>query len=126
MSSYVKLPPKFKYLGIPASAAVQVRSTPDHMGARLGGTAVLLSGEDAGKPVIDVKLNQLIKITPSMPINAGKYTLHVGFNPALAELGAVSCNPFVSDGAEISLVLKAYKNFSLTDLDYVFNLYVID
>lgn len=127
MSSYIKLSSsRYKYLGIPAEAANSVLPTPDNMGARLEGLATLLSGDESGKQVTEVKMNQLVKIVPKLFINAGKYTLHIGFNPTLAELGAVSCNPIVGDGAEISLVIKAYKNFNLEDLGYIFNIYVID
>jgi hypothetical protein len=126
MSAYVQLPPKYKYLGIPSSAAEQIRPTTDNMGARVPGIATLLNGEDAGKLVNEAKINQLIKIVPVVGINPGKYTLHIGWNPKLAEFGAVSCNPFAGQGTEVSLVIKAYKNFDLSELDYIFNLYVID
>jgi hypothetical protein len=122
MSSLIKLPTRYTFI----QGAKEISPTSDNMGARLRGTGILLSGEDAGKQVTEIKLNQLVKISPIGKINAGKYTIFVGFNPALAELGAVSCPAFCGNGSEVSLVIKAYKNFSLSDLDYIFNIYLID
>ena len=124
-SSLVKLPPKFNYLGMP-TGITGIRPTADHMGAELQANATLLSGENAGEVVDDVKINQIIRFTPRLPISFGRYTGLVGFNPALAELGAVSCSPVAATADEVSLVVKAYKNFKISDLEYVFSLWLID
>lgn len=127
MSSLVKLPPKYKHIGYVQGQPLP-QPTMDNMGARIEGKAELLgkSAEEQEGPLEEVKLGQVVKFTPRFPVHSGKYTILVGYNKKLTELGAINCPAVCGSGSEIQLVLKAYKNFNLKDLPFIFQVYVID
>lgn len=129
MSSIVKMYPNFKPLSLLPEHRDSVALTSDHLGVMIGGKATILTGVDEGKEAEDtVKMNQVVKIVPAIPLVTRKYTILVSYNPKLAEFGSVSCPAILPPGEEISLTIKAYKNFELaefTDL-YTFIIYAID
>lgn len=121
--SVIKQPPKYRYIsGLTPSL---VSPTRDNLGARISvPEAELLSGENKGEMVSEVKPNQLVRLRSGM--GPRKFNGLVGYNPLLAELGDVSMSPVVQDGDHLELVIKARKGFHTGDLEYVFNLWVID
>lgn len=129
MSSLVKLTPQYKALGILPEDRDKITPTADNLGALVAARVTLISGAEEGKELSDsVKANQIVKFTPSVDINTSKYTILVGYNPSLAEFGAINCPSVLPPGEPISLVLRAYKNFSLdefTDM-YTFIIYALD
>ncbi len=133
MAALIKLPARMglRYLGLlPIHVASEyVKPTADNLGLKLTAhKAVLLSGDGAGEEVTEVKANQWVKIKPSVPVSPVKYTLLLGFNPALAELGTVSCPNILPPGSgdNVFLTIKAQKSFKLEDLDYIFTAYMVD
>lgn len=127
MDTFVKLTShnRVKYLGLDGIKE-GMRPTSDSMGWHLKGSAELLSGEEAGQAVEEVKMNQLIKIRPAMDIKTFRNISFIGFNPKLGEFGAINCSSIAAPGEPIELTLKSYKNFNLSELDYVFTLYMAD
>ena len=129
MSSIVKMVPAFKPLGIKPEDRDFIKVTKDNLGALIPAHAYLLSGRESGNQLLEsVQMGQIVKMVPSVVLNTTKYTIMVGFNPSLAEVGSVSCPSILPPGEEISLVLKAYKNFSLEEFtdQYTFIVYAID
>lgn len=129
MSAIVKMVPAFKPLGILPEDRDFIRPTKDNLGALIPCKAVLLSGPEEGRVLTDdVKMGQIVRLSPSVGINTTKYTVLIGYNPRLAEVGSVSCPSILPPGEEISLVLKAYRNFSLEEFtdQYAFIVYAVD
>jgi len=129
VSSIVKLGPTFKHLGVTPQDRELIRPTKDNLGALIPASVTLLSSGEEGKTLEDtVKMNQIIKMIPAINLNTTRYTILVGYNPKLAEVGAVSVSSILPPGEEISLVLKAFKNFSLDEFTerYAFIIYAID
>lgn len=127
MSAFVKLPSTSgagSYLGIPANGKGLFKQTKDSMGLRSHAKIQSLSDEEFTGTV--VKLNQLVKLLPPVPLKPRRYTVMIGFNPKLAEYGVVSNPVIFSEGDEISLGFKASKNIDLKELDYIFTYYMID
>lgn len=130
MSSIVKMSPGYKPLGITPEYRSKVASTDDNLGVLIPGKFIILSGEDSGKEVTDgiVRLNQVIKIEPSIPLQTNRYTILVGYNPLLGEVGSVSCPSILPPGVPVSMTIKAYRNFEIaqyTDM-YSFIIYALD
>ena len=76
----------------------------------------------------EVEANQRVLITLPTDLFPRKYDILISYNPKLLEYGSVSCPPIVSadDKTEILLHFHAGKKTNLNDLEYVFNLYMID
>ena len=129
MSSLVKLFPHYKALGIKPEDRQFTTSTADNLGVLIPGLFTLIKSDKEDKEITDsVKMNQVVKVVPSIPLSTTKYTILVSYNPKLAELGAVSCPAILPPGEEVSLVIRAYRNFNLdefTDM-YSFILYALD
>jgi len=119
----IKQPPKYRYINkyYPGLA----RPTKDNLGVQISvPEAELLSGENKGEMVSEVKPNQLVKLSSEM--GPRKFNGLVGYNPLLAELGEVSMNPVLEDGQSLELIIKARKGFHTEDLEYVFSLWITD
>lgn len=131
MSAFLKLTTTSRtgsYLGIPSEAKDLVRPASDNMGVVIAAAhAEVLSGDQKGELVTEVKTNQVVRIRPCVQLNPYKYTILQGYNPRLAEYGAVSMSTVVQPNAnELYLVMKAYKPFRLEEFDWLFLFYMID
>lgn len=120
--SIIKQAPKYRYV---AGKAGAFTATADGMGVQVDANyAILLAGEKEGEEVQELKPNQLAKIYSG--VGPRKFNALVGYNPQLAELAEVSMNPVLQDGEKMELVLRARKAFKLQDLDYIFNMWIIE
>ena len=126
MSSIVKLAPNYKPLNILPEDRQFIRPTEDNLGILVGGRFTSLDGEPLSEDV--VKANQIFKVTPVVPMRATKYNTLVSFNPALAEVATVSCPSILPPGHDISLVIRAFKQFEVAEFVdmYTFIIYAID
>lgn len=119
----IKQPPKFRYVN--GFNPEKCTPTEDFLGVQVWEpVATLLNGENKGTEVEEVKLNQIAKIKSK--VGPRKFNAMVGFNPELAEYGAVSINPVLEDNDCLELVIKAYKPFRLTDFPYIFTMWVVE
>lgn len=130
MSSLVKLTPLFKPLGIKPEDRKFITATSDNLGALIGGNFSVLNkdGEEGELKDDIIKVNQIVVVTPSIPLRTSKYTILVSYNPRLAEVAAINCPSILPPGEEVKLTLKAFKNFSIeefTDM-YTFIIYALD
>lgn len=128
-SAFVKLPSTSgtgSYLGIPTAGKGLFKGTKDGMGLR--SHAIVARDQSSGEDGQDslIKLNQLVKLVPPVPLKPKRYTVIVGFNPRLCDYGVVSNPVIFSENDEISLGFKASKNIDLKELDYIFTYYMID
>lgn len=129
MSSLIKLYPKFRQLGVPPEIAANIKTTSDNMGALIPGKFILRSGRDSDSEVEDIiQLNQLVEIVPALPIKINKYTTLVGVNPELCKSALVSYSSVVPPGEDISITIKALRNFSTEEFtdQYCFIIYLLD
>lgn len=127
MSAFVKLPQASgvgSYLGIPPEGKGLFKATKDTMGLKSHAIAINSDGEVV--ELGEIKLNQSVILMPPVNLRPRRYTVMIGFNPALAEYGHVSNPVFFNEGMPLRLFFKASKNVDLKELDYIFTYYMVD
>lgn len=119
----IKQPPKYRYvIGFNPETC---QPTSDMLGVMVKCTeAELLNGDSKGEMVSELKLNQIAKIKSN--VGPRKFNALVGYNPELAEYGDVSLNPMLEGGEQLELIIKVRKPMTLTDLSYIFKMWVIE
>lgn len=134
MNSIIKLGPGKSGgpLGIPsegndlAKLSTQMRS----MRFPAGAIERLSGGGKEGTEEVGTEIAANVKCLINMPVklNPRKYEIIISYNPELLRYGAVSCPSMLipEDGADIFLGFQAYKKIDLAQLDYVFELFMID
>lgn len=114
------------YMGVPAEGKGIVKPSSDLMGLLVPASkAEIISGSDKGEMVEEVKANQIALIRPSVLLKPSRYTILQGYNPLLAEMGAVSQSSLAQPKAEeLFLVIKAYRAFRPDELEWMFIFYM--
>lgn len=130
MSAVIKLGDG-KLLRIPGGKSNLVQGNPDYMGVRiLQNRTVLVSGKDKGSEITDgvVNSSNSVVIYPDVEMHPRSYQVLVGYNPTLLEYGAVSCPSILShfDISKLCMRFDAHRKVDLGELEYIFELYLID
>ena len=114
------------YMGVPAESKGLVKPSSDLMGLLVPAySAEVIAGADKGQIVEEVKANQIVRIRPGVDLNPSRYTILQGYNPLLAEMGAVSQSAIAQPRKEdIFLIVKAYRSFRPDELDWMFLFYM--
>lgn len=118
-------------LGITNAGKDSVLPTKDYMGVRLSDvTMVKIGGKDHGGVITDniIEARQTVLIRPAVEMLPRKYQILVSYNPLLLKYGIVSCPPIIapSEVNNLSLQFTALKKIDLSDLEYFYELYMID
>lgn len=118
------------YLGIRQDEQGKVMHGEDYFSIKIkSGVIVVVGGQKDGTVVDTVETNQKVRIYPEVLLNPERLPIIMGYNRVLEEYGAVSV-PFVLPpklGAEeYYLSFKADKKINIKDLDFVFQIYLLD
>jgi hypothetical protein len=94
------------------------------------GEIVRIGGQNDGEIITDgeVAANSRVIINLPTPVNPRKYETLITFNPELLKSGMVSC-PHIAgpgEGEKIYLAFQAAKKINVSELDYIFELYMLD
>jgi len=94
------------------------------------GDIVRVGGPNDGALITDgeVPANARVTIHLSTPVNPRRYEVLIGYNPELLKSGSVSCPNIIGPGRgdEIALHFHAGKKVNIRELDYIFELFMID
>lgn len=118
-------------LRLPIEARTGAVTTQDYMGVRISSIKIervggkedsIISSDGIAHP------RQTVLITPGFEMHPVKYQILVGYNPELLRYGTVSCPSIISYQMinKLALQFSAFKKVNLLDLDYIFELYMID
>ena len=105
--------------------------TKDMFGLRIKPVTIeKLGGKEDGKLIEDGKIDtrQVVLITPAVSMKPTRYQILVGFNPELLKYGQISV-PSVLNYYEVqnlTMQFTALRRTDLSNLDYIFELYMID
>ena len=105
-----------------------VKTDPTALGVEMKAVrAILLSGENKGEEVEDVKVGQVVSLETT-GIKPYRYQPFVTPNPALFELGAPRLPTYILPERNqiIRVVLKAEKAFKVSELEYLVGLLLVD
>ena len=133
VSSFVRLGPGKSGgpLGITSHGLGHTILTPYMRSVKFkAGKITRIGGQNDGELIEDgeIPANCKVIIELPTPINPRKYETLITFNPELLKSGMVSC-PHVAgpgEGAKIFLAFQAAKKTVVSELEYVFELYMID
>lgn len=131
MPALIKLGSQPNKLGITSLAREFITSTNDLMGLRMKhGKIVRVGGKEDGQAVEGqiIEANQQVLIYPAATISPVKYQVLVSINPALLKNGMFS-HPHIiqpGEGEDIVVAYKAGRRTDLAEIDYMFNLYMVD
>lgn len=132
MSSIVKLGPGKSGgpLGVSLKDSEFIRYSTDLRSVLLhAGDCVRVGGVEDGKIAEEGELsaNSRYLIYPVVQMNPSRYNLILGYNQELLKYGTVSAPPMLGAGnRNVFISLQVSKKFNITDLDYVFELMMID
>ena len=121
----VKQYPKFKYLTV-GGCVDGLRPTTDSVGTEVPGIAYVLGGPEDGQQVTDIKMHKTILIKAPPYVRTQKYLALVSYNPALMECGLINCPSLLTPGEPLQLTIKALKGFDISELSYIFKVYLLD
>lgn len=133
MSSFVRLGPGKSGgpLGITSHGLGHTILTPYMRSVKFkAGEIVRIGGQNDGEIITDgeVAANSRVIINLPTPVNPRKYETLITFNPELLKSGMVSC-PHIAgpgEGEKIYLAFQAAKKINVSELDYIFELYMLD
>lgn len=131
MSSIIKLASNINKLGIKSSDQIELKSTPDLLGIRMGvGEIVAVGGKLDGTTLTDkvIEANQSVLIYPSLKVYPIKYHTIMSVNADLYKHGIVSHINLVEPGRgqDIFVQFRASHKIDLSELKTLVTLYMID
>lgn len=118
-------------LGIPSEGLDHTILTPNMLALRFKhGTVTRLGGKQDGETITDgiIEANQTVLIEMPVMLRPRKYEVITSYNPNLLKHGIVSC-PAVQSASDVEIVFlqfRALKKTDITELDYIFELRMID